>query len=45
MGSSERDIRKYAPGAEVKKGLSITGSEAAKSQSAVQRWLSTNGLM
>ena len=23
MGSSERDIRKYAPGAEIKKGLSI----------------------
>ena len=45
MGSSERDIRKYAPGAEVKKGLSITGSEAANSRSAVQRWLSANGLI
>ena len=45
MGSSERDIRKYAPGAEVKKGLSITGSEAANSKSAVERWLSAYGLM
>ena len=45
MGSSERDIRKYAPGAEVKRGLSITGSQAANSRSAVQRWLSAGGLM
>ena len=45
MGSSERDIRKYAPGAEVKRGLSITGSQAANSRAAVQRWLSANGLM
>ena len=45
MGSSERDIRKYAPGAKVKKGLSITGSQAANSKPAVQSWLSANGLM
>ena len=45
MGSSERDIRKYAPGAEVKRGLSITGSEAANSMPALQRWLLANGLM
>ena len=45
MGSSERDIKKYASGAEVKRGLSITGSEAANSKSALQRWLSANGLM
>ena len=45
MGSSERDIRKYAPGAEVKKGLSITGSEAANAGPAVQNWLSANGLL
>ena len=45
MGSSERDIRKYAPGAEVKKGLSITGSEAANARPAVQSWLSANGLL
>ena len=45
MGSSERDIEKYAPGAVLKKGLSITGSQAANSKSSVQRWLSANGLM
>ena len=33
------------PGAEVKKGLSITGSQAANSKSSVQKWLSANGLM
>ena len=45
MGSSERDIRKYAPGAEVKRGLSVTGSEAANAGSSVRRWLSSNGLL
>ena len=44
MGSSERDIKKYAPGADIKKGLSITGSEAANSGPVLQRWLSANGL-
>lgn len=44
MGSSERDIRKAAPGADVKKGLSITGSQAADSKGSVQRWLAANGL-
>ena len=38
-------LRKYAPGAEIKKGLSITGSEAANSRSSLRRWLSANGLM
>ena len=45
MGVSERDIKKYAAGAKVKRGLSVTGSEAADSKTAVQRWLSANGLM
>ena len=45
MGSSERDIRKHAPGADIKEGLSITGSEAANSGPALQRWLTANGLM
>ena len=44
MGSSERDIKKTCPGAEVTKGLSITGSEAANSRGSVERWLSANGL-
>jgi flavodoxin len=45
MGGSERDIRRACPGAEVKKGLSVTGSQAANAKSAVQKWLSANGLM
>lgn len=44
MGSSERDIRKYAPGADLKRGLPVTGSEAADSEPAVRRWLSENAL-
>ena len=44
-GSSERDIRRTCPGAEVKKGLAITGSAAANSKSSVERWLSANGLL
>ena len=45
MGSSERDIKKYAKGADVKKGLSITGSNAANSTDAVKKWLAANGLI
>jgi pyruvate/2-oxoacid:ferredoxin oxidoreductase alpha subunit len=45
MGSSENDIRKTSPGADVKKGLPITGSEAANAKADVERWLSANGLM
>ncbi len=45
MGVSERDIKKYAPGAELKKGLSITGSQAANSEGAVRKWLAANGLI
>ena len=45
MGISERDIKKTCPGADVKKGLSITGSEAANSKASVQKWLGANGLL
>lgn len=45
MGSSERDIKKYAKGADVKRGLSITGSQAANSKDAVKKWLAANGLV
>lgn len=45
MGGSERTIKKCAPGAELKRGLSVTGSEASSSKAVVQRWLSTNGLL
>jgi len=45
MGGSERDIKRSCPGATVKSGLSITGSSAANSKGAVQRWLSANNLL
>ena len=45
MDSSERDIKKACPGADVKKGLSITGSQAANAKASVQKWLSANGLL
>ena len=45
MGGSERDIKKTCPGAEVKSGLSVTGSEAANAAGRVKKWLAANGLM
>ena len=45
MGSSERDVKKYAKGADVKEGLSITGSQAANSKDTVKKWLTANGLI
>ena len=45
MGSSERDIKKTCPGADVKKGLSVTGSQAANAKASVQKWLSAGGLL
>ena len=45
MGSSERDIKRACPGAEVKSGLPITGGHAANAKSSVQRWLTANGLL
>lgn len=45
MGTSERDIKKAAPGAEVKKGLSVRGSAAADSRDSVRSWLAANGLL
>ncbi len=45
MGGSERDIKKTCPGATVKSGLSVTGSEAANSAGLVKKWLASNGLI
>jgi flavodoxin len=45
MGGSERDIKKTCPGAMVKSGLSVTGSEAANAAGLVKKWLSANGLV
>ena len=45
MGGSERDIKRTCHGADVKSGLSITGSQAANSKASLQKWLSSNGLL
>ena len=45
MGHSEKDIKKAAPGASVKKGLPITGSNAANAGEAVKKWLAANELI
>ena len=45
MGGSERDIKKTCPGATVKSGLSVTGSEAANSAGRVKKWLASNGVI
>lgn len=39
MGSSERDLNKICKGADVEKGLSIHGSEAAQSRAKVEAWV------
>ncbi len=39
MGGSERDLKKICKGADVKKGLSIHGTEAAQSRSKVEAWV------
>lgn len=45
MGSSERDIRKYTSGADIKKGLSIIGSRTADSKAEVKKWFEKNGII
>lgn len=45
MGSSEHDVKKYANGADVVKGLAITGSQAANAKPSVEKWFAANGLM
>ena len=44
MGHSESDLKKALPGAEIKRGLAITGSCAADSDEIVKRWLKENGI-
>ena len=45
MGSSESDIRKTCTGADVKKGLALNGSSVGSSDSQIESWLKSNGLM
>ena len=45
MGGTEREIKRACPGADVKRGLPVTGGSAADSGPALRRWLSVNGLL
>ncbi len=45
LGTSVRDIRKTCPGAAVRNGLAITGSEVADSGRDVKAWLASNGML
>ena len=45
MGSSESDIKKLCPNSTIVKGLAITGSGAASSKPAVEKWLKAHGLI
>lgn len=39
MGSSESDIKKLCPNADVKKGLPIHGAKTSESESILKRWI------
>ena len=45
MGKSERDIKKLARKAILKKGLSVTGGSASDCAPIVSQWLKENGLL
>ena len=45
MGSSESDIKKLCPNAEVKRGLALNGSSVNKADGQIESWLKSNGLM
>ena len=45
MGVSERDIKKACPGADIKRGLSVTGSSAESCKPTVEKWLKSNNLI
>jgi flavodoxin len=45
MGISEQDIAKSAPGANLKAGLSLNGSNVKNSKQAIESWLRENGVI
>jgi len=45
MGRSEKDIINICPGAIIKNGLSITGSDVENSESQIKNWLKSNNVI
>lgn len=45
MGSSESDLKKELPGAVIRKGLSVRGSDVNHCDAEVRSWLQQNGLL
>lgn len=45
MGSSEEDLEKLAPNAEIKDGLAIRGGKLTESQDEISKWLEDNGVL
>lgn len=41
MGKSESNLKKACPKADIKKGISVHGAEAAASRNAVEKWVKT----
>ncbi len=44
MGNSEKDLKSLCPGADVRKGLAIRGSDVQESKSKIETWLKAQGL-
>ncbi len=45
MGSSESDLKKLCPGADIKKGFPLNGSSVNRADAQIEGWLKSNGLM
>ena len=45
MGSSESDVKKLCAGADVKKGLPISGRSVGNSKPQIEKWLKATGLI
>ena len=42
LASIVRDIKKYAPNADIRKGLAIVGSNVGSAKPQVDRWIKEN---
>lgn len=43
MGSSEKDIRRLAPGAKLEKGIALRGGRIDRAEPEIQAWLKQLG--